>query len=95
MIPQPSQPDPRVASSGANVIRLWQVSHTLTVRLNKELAAWLEHAAAETGMSQGQIVRDQLEKARTAASARPFMRLAGAVRNGPRDLSRRKGFSKA
>ena len=70
------------------------MSHTLTIRLSKELAAWLEHVSAKTGVSQGKIVRDQLEKARAGAPPRQsFMRLAGSVR-GPRDLSSRKGFSR-
>ncbi len=69
------------------------MSHTLTVRLTKELAEWLERAAAGTGLSQGQIVRDQLQKARNAAKGQAFLRLAGTVR-GPRDLSSRKGFSR-
>jgi hypothetical protein len=47
----------------------------------------------KTGVSQGQIIRDQLEKAKEGASGQSFMRLAGAVR-GPKDLSARKGFSK-
>ena len=68
------------------------MSATLTVRLTKELAAWLEQTAAETGVSQGKLVRDQLERAKAAASTQTFMRLAGAVR-GPRDLSERKGFT--
>jgi len=68
------------------------MGHTLTIRLQKELAEWLEDEAAKTGISQGQIVREQLEKAR-ANTAQPFMRLAGSVR-GARDLSIRKGFSK-
>lgn len=68
------------------------MSDTLTVRLTKELAAWLEQTAAETGVSQGKLVRDQLERAKAAASTQTFMRLAGAVR-GPRDLSERKGFT--
>jgi hypothetical protein len=69
------------------------MSHTITVRLNTELAAWLEETAAKTGVSQGRLIRDQLEKARSGRSTRRFMRLAGAVR-GPKDLSTRKGFSK-
>jgi hypothetical protein len=68
------------------------MSHTITVRLTKELAAWLEETAAESGVSQGKIVRDQLEQAK-ARGTRSFMRLAGTVR-GPKDLSRRKGFSR-
>jgi ribbon-helix-helix CopG family protein len=68
------------------------MGHTLTIRLQKDLAEWLEDEAAKTGVSQGQIVREQLEKARTT-SAQPFMRLAGSIR-GARNLSTRKGFSK-
>ncbi len=69
------------------------MGHTLTVRISKELAAWLEQAAIRSGVSQGQIVRDQLEKAKASGRRQAFMRLAGAVR-GPRDLSTRKGFSR-
>jgi hypothetical protein len=68
------------------------MSHTITVRLGRDLAAWLEETANRTGVAQGQIVREQLEKAKAAQGNRPFMRLAGSVR-GPRTLSRRKGFS--
>jgi hypothetical protein len=67
------------------------MGHTLTVRLSKELADWLEDTSVRTGVSQGRLVRDQLEKAR-AGGKRSFMRLAGRVR-GPRNLSARKGFS--
>jgi hypothetical protein len=69
------------------------MGHTLTVRLDKALADWLQDEARKTGESQGKIVRDQLERAK-ASSRQSFMRLAGAVR-GPKDLSRRKGFSRA
>jgi hypothetical protein len=68
------------------------MSHTLTIRLHRDLAEWLENEAAKSGVSQGQIVREQLEHAR-AAAAQPFMRLAGSVK-GARNLSSRKGFSK-
>jgi hypothetical protein len=68
------------------------MSQTITVRLNEELSSWLEETATRTGLSQGQIVRDQLEKARAAKTVRPFMRLAGIMR-GPKDLSQRKGYS--
>ncbi len=57
------------------------------------MSAWLEQAAARTGVSQGRIVREQLEKARKMQSGQRFMRLAGVVR-GANDLSKRKGFSK-
>jgi len=68
------------------------MGHTLTIRLERELAAWLEETARRTGVSQGRIVREQLEKARAASRERRFMRLAGCLQ-GPVDLSTRKGFS--
>ena len=68
------------------------MSHTITVRLTPELAAWLKHMSATTGVSQGEIIREQLEKARENGGTRAFMRLAGSVQ-GPLDLSSRKGFS--
>ncbi len=67
---------------------------TITIRLDKELAAWLEHMAAKSGVSQGKLVRDQLEKARANNGAQAFMRLAGSV-HGPRNLSKRRGFSRS
>lgn len=63
------------------------------MRLSKALAAWLEEVAARTGVTQGKIIRDQLDLARAGGPRKTFMRLAGAVR-GPRDLSSRKGFSR-
>ena len=68
------------------------MSQTLTVRLPEELAVWLEESAARAGVSQAQIVREQLEKARAGDDRKPFMRLAGMV-EGDSDLSTRKGFS--
>lgn len=68
------------------------MSQTITVRLNEELSSWLEETASRTGVSQGQIVREQLEKAKAANVNRAFMRWAGVVR-GPKNLSSRKGFS--
>jgi uncharacterized protein YdaU (DUF1376 family) len=70
------------------------MGHTLTVRLDKDLAQWLEREARRTGAAQAKIVRDQLEKARRSAATQRLMRLAGAVRGGPRDVSTRKGFSR-
>ena len=69
------------------------MGHTITIRLTKELADWLERMSARTGVSQGQLVRDEIEKAKARGGAQSFMRLAGAAR-GPKDLSTRKGFSR-
>jgi hypothetical protein len=75
-------------------MRNCHMSHTITVRLPKDLAQWLEDTAVTSGVSQGQLVREQLERARASKSSRRFMRLAGAVASTS-DLSSRKGFSKA
>jgi hypothetical protein len=69
------------------------MSQTLTIRLTKELASWLETTAARLGLSQGRIIREQLEQAKNADTNKSFMRLAGSVK-GARDLSTRKGFSR-
>lgn len=69
------------------------MSHTMTVRVPKELAKWLEETAATSGISQGRLIREQLEKARAGGRDQSFMRLAGTVQ-GAVDLSSSKGFSK-
>jgi hypothetical protein len=69
------------------------MSQAITIRLNKPLAEWLEQTAAQTGLSQGQLVRGQLEQARAGHASRAFLRLAGTIR-GPKDLSQRKGFQR-
>lgn len=69
-----------------------RMGYTITIRLSRDLADWLERTAASMGVSQGQLVRDQLEKAKANGPARSFMRLAGVVA-GPKDLSQRKGYS--
>jgi predicted transcriptional regulator len=71
-----------------------RMSNTVTVRLPEDLAAWLSAAARRRGVSQGRIIRDQLEQARRNASHQAFMKLAGSIR-GAKDLSARKGFSKS
>ncbi|HEV2201091.1 MAG TPA: ribbon-helix-helix domain-containing protein [Bryobacteraceae bacterium] len=68
------------------------MSHTITVRLTKEIAEWLEDTATRTGRPQSRIIREQLERAR-ASERQSFLRLAGAL-SGARDLSSRKGFSR-
>jgi predicted DNA-binding protein len=71
------------------------MSQTITVRLDKELSSWLEETASRTGLSQSQIVREQLEKAKTGKTEKPFMRLVGSIKGLPRDLSQRKGYSRS
>jgi predicted transcriptional regulator len=74
------------------VLHYLQMRKTFTVRLPDDLADWLSTTAQKTGVAQGRLIREELEKARSGQK-RSFMRLAGAV-NGPADLSKRKGFSR-
>jgi hypothetical protein len=85
-----------LANCGLNYIVLLfcRMSHTITLRLSKELVTWLEQASKRSGIPKGRIIREQLEKARDSGSQASFMRLAGSVRGG-RDLSSRKGFSRS
>ena len=70
-----------------------RMSHTLTIRLQEDLAEWVETTAKAMGVSQGRLIREQLEKARREdLQSRRYLRLAGSVRLAP-DLSIRKGFS--
>jgi hypothetical protein len=70
------------------------MSNTITVRLTKDLAEWLARTAAATGVPQGRVVREHLEKAKASSNQQAFMRLAGCIKGKPRDLSMRKGYSR-
>jgi len=60
-----------------------------------ELAEWLQAKAARRGVSQSEIVCEQLERLRQREEGgRKFMRLAGTARIAPRDLSTLRGFAK-
>lgn len=73
------------------VLHCEQMSNTLTIRLSEDLSDWLDETSRKTGVPRGQIIRQELERARRDGK-QPFLSLAGAV-DGPRDLSQRKGFS--
>lgn len=67
------------------------MGNTLSIRLPKELSQWVKQTARNTGLTQGEVVRQQLERARSIAAGKPWMALAGKTR-GARDLSTREGF---
>jgi hypothetical protein len=79
-------------ANGADVLRLWQMSNRIMIRIPDDLAQWLDETARKSGLPKGRIVRNELEKARKAGS-QPFLRLAGTVA-GPANLSTRKSFSR-
>jgi predicted transcriptional regulator len=67
------------------------MGNTLSIRLPEDLAKWLDETARKTGVPKGKLIRQQLEKMRSA-EGKPFMRLAGTIA-GPPNLSTRKGYS--
>ena len=67
---------------------------TLSIRLDRELSAWLEQTCERIGVSPQEFVRAQLEGAMHSRQPQPFIRLAGSVSGLPKNLSRRKGFSR-
>jgi hypothetical protein len=70
------------------------MSHTLSIRIQDDVARWLEESARGMGVSRGRLVRQELERVRQGdTQGKRFMRLAGSVRLAS-DLSTRKGFSK-
>jgi hypothetical protein len=93
-----SRPSPVVARCELDiptfVLHFSQMSTTLSVRLPEALARWVEENAKATGRSQGSLVKEALERVRQTEASKPFLRLAGSV-DGPRNLSRRKGFSRS
>jgi predicted DNA-binding protein len=76
-----------------DVVHIWHMSTTLSIRLPDELARWVEEKSQASGRSKGSLVKEALELIQVK-EAKPFMRLAGKVK-GASDLSSRKGFSKA
>jgi hypothetical protein len=78
-----------------DVLQLCQVSHTLTIRITDELRAWLEETSRRTRIPVGRLIREHLETAKTQAGEQGFLRHAGAIEGGPRDVSSHKGFSRS
>lgn len=71
------------------------MSHTLTIRITDELRKWLEETSRRTQIPVGRIIREQLETAKAQAGKQPFLRHAGAIEGGAKNVSSRKGFSRS
>ena len=69
------------------------MARNLTIRLSDDLARWLERTSRRLGISRSSLVRQELERVRTAKKQPRFMLLAGSV-DGPPSLSSRKGYSR-
>jgi len=65
----------------------------LTVRLTRAQIDWLRKMSRLTGLSIAQLVRNQLESAKSRRGEMTILRLAGAVKGLVRGHSSGKGFS--
>jgi hypothetical protein len=66
------------------------MSNTLTIRLTEEERKWLQAMAKKTGRTRSAIIHEQL---RLARAPQRFGHLVGYIKNAPKNLSKRKGFS--
>jgi hypothetical protein len=58
-----------------------------------QLETWLRETSRRTGVSVGQVVRQQLERSKAEAGRHQFLRFARKV-DAPPNLSSRKGFAR-
>jgi predicted DNA-binding protein len=71
------------------------MSHRLTIRLTEDLLEWLKEQSRRTGVPVARLIRQLLEAAKSNVGEQRFLRHVGALRDGPADLSSRKGFSRS
>ena len=73
---------------------MFLMSHTLAIRLQDELAEWVETTAKAMGVSQGRLIREQLERARREdVQSRRHLRLAGSRSPGAGSLDKERIFA--
>ena len=72
------------------------MSNTLTIRLPEELLERLREKSRITGLPAGRLVRMSLEEtlAKEKDKDAPWRKYAGILKDGPPDLSSRKGYSR-
>ena len=70
------------------------MSNTLTVRLPEELLKRLREKSRRTGLPMGQMVRESLEAVLEPDLGQTWRKYAGIVKDGPSNLSSRKGYSR-
>ncbi len=70
------------------------MSNTLTVRLPEELLERVREKARRTGLPVGRVVRQALETTLGSDANQTWRKYAGILKDGPPDLSSRKGYSR-
>ena len=71
---------------------------TLTIRLPEDLQRRLRDRARRTGLPVGRVVREFVERGLSAdepaGNSQAWRKYVGIFKNGPPDLSSRKGYSR-
>jgi predicted transcriptional regulator len=70
------------------------MSNTLTIRLPEELLERLREKSSRTGIPMGRVVRESLEATLQPDGNQAWKKYAGVLKDGPPDLSSRKGYSR-
>jgi len=74
------------------------MSNTLTIRLPEELLKRLREKSRRTGLPMGRMVRESLESTLAedapAGGNQAWRKYVGIFKDGPPDLSTRKGYSR-
>ncbi len=68
--------------------------NTLTIRLPEELLERLREKSRRTGLPVGRVVRQSLETTLGSDVNQAWRKYAGVLKDGPPDLSSRKGYSR-
>jgi hypothetical protein len=76
------------------VVQHVRMSKTLTVRLPEELLERLREKSRRTGLPVGRVVRQSLETTLGSDANQVWRKYAGMLKDGPADLSLRKGYSR-
>jgi len=70
------------------------MGNTLSIRLPQELLDRLREKARRTGVPMGQMVRQSIEASLDAEPTQAWRKYVGIFKDGPPDLSSRKGYSR-
>jgi len=70
------------------------MSNTLTIRLPEELLDRLREKARRAGLPVSRMVRESIEASLESGKNQAWRKYAGILKDGPPDLSSRKGYSR-
>jgi predicted DNA-binding protein len=76
------------------VLQYRHMGNTITIRLPEELLQRLREKSRRTGLPMGRVVRESLEAALEPDVNQAWRKYVGILKDGPPDLSSRKGYSR-